>query len=90
MALLKPVGYPGSCFRTLQRYISWLREAGFHRPRLKGRITLPKVVDLQLPPFTPRQATYLMRTQTRAPAGGRHRTARTTCRTASRFDAAIR
>ena len=60
MALLKPVGYQGS-LRTLQRYISWLREAqGFPPATTKGTHQLPKVVDLQLPPFTPRQAAYLI------------------------------
>ena len=60
MALLKPTGYQGS-LRTLQRYISWLREAqGFPPATTKGAHQLPKVVDLQLPPFTPRQAAYLI------------------------------
>ena len=60
MALLKPVGYEGS-LRTLQRYISGLREAqGLPPVRVKVTHRLPKVIDSQSPPFTPRQAAYLV------------------------------
>ena len=60
IALLKPVGYEGS-LRTLQRYISGLREAqGLPPTRVKVRHQLPKVIDSQSPPFTPRQAAYLV------------------------------
>lgn len=60
MTLLKPVGYEGS-LRTLQRYISGLREAqGLPPVRVKVTHQLPKVIDSQSPPFTPRQAAYLV------------------------------
>lgn len=60
MGLLKSVGYGGS-LRTLQRYISGLRQAqGLPPARIKVITPLPKVVDSQSPPFTPRQAAYLM------------------------------
>lgn len=60
MALLKPVGYEGS-LRTLQRYTSGLCQAqGLLSPKVKVTQPLPKVVDSQLPPFTPRQAAYLV------------------------------
>lgn len=58
--LLEPYGFEGS-LRTLQRYISGLREAqGLPPVRIKVHQTLPKVVDPQMPPFTPRQAAYLV------------------------------
>ena len=58
MTLLKPCGFEGS-LRTLQRYISGLREAqGLPPVRIKVNQALPKVVDPQTPPFTPRQAAY--------------------------------
>ena len=60
MKLLKPCGFEGS-LRTLQRYISGLREAqGLPPVRIKVTQALPKVVDPQSPPFTPRQAAYLV------------------------------
>jgi len=60
MQLLKPCGFEGS-LRTLQRYISGLREAqGLPPTRIKVNQALPKVVDSQSPPFTPRQAAYLV------------------------------
>jgi len=60
MKLLEPVGFEGS-LRTLQRYISGLREAqGLPPVRIKVNQALPKVVDPQSPPFTPRQAAYLV------------------------------
>jgi transposase len=60
MQLLAPCGFEGS-LRTLQRYISGLREAqGLPPVRIKVNQALPKVVDPQTPPFTPRQAAYLV------------------------------
>ncbi len=60
MKLLKPCGFEGS-LRTLQRYLSGLREAqGLPPVRIKVDQALPKVVDPQSPPFTPRQAAYLV------------------------------
>ncbi|MFG6107758.1 hypothetical protein U2F10_36405 [Leptothoe sp. EHU-05/26/07-4] len=60
ITLLKPCGFEGS-LRTLQRYISGLREAqGLPPVRIKVNQALPKVVDPQTPPFTPRQAAYLV------------------------------
>ena len=60
MGLLQSVGYEGS-LRTLQRYTSGLREAqGLPPVRIKVINPLPKVVDAQSPPFTPRQAAYLV------------------------------
>ena len=60
MQFLKPCGFEGS-LRTLQRYISGLREAqGLPPTRIKVNQALPKVVDSQSPPFTPRQAAYLV------------------------------
>jgi len=60
MTLLKPCGFEGS-LRTLQRYISGLRKAqGLPPVRIKVAQALPKVVDPQSPPFTPRQAAYLL------------------------------
>ena len=44
-----------------QAYISGLREAqGLPPARIKVNQALPKVVDPQTPPFTPRQAAYLV------------------------------
>lgn len=60
MVLLREKGYNGS-LRTLQRYICGLREAqGI--PRTRGQVanSLPTVIDPQSPPFTPRQAAYLI------------------------------
>lgn len=60
MKLLKPCGFKGS-LRTLQRYISGLREAqGLPPVRIKVKQALPKVADPQTKPFTPRQAAYLV------------------------------
>lgn len=60
MKLLEPWGFEGS-LRTLQRYISGLREAqGLPPVRIKVNKALPKVVDPQTPPFTPRQAAYFV------------------------------
>jgi len=60
LKLLKPCGFEGS-LRTLQRYISGLREAqGLPPIGIKVNQALPKVVDPQSPPFTPRQAAYLV------------------------------
>jgi transposase len=60
MASLRQKGYNGS-LRTLQRYTCGLREAqGI--PRTRGQVAkaLPTVIDPQSPPFTPRQAAYLI------------------------------
>jgi len=58
MKWLEPGGFEGS-LRTLQRYLSGLRKAqGLPPVRSKVAQTLPKVVDPQSPPFTPRQAAY--------------------------------
>lgn len=69
MALLKPLGYEGS-LRTLQRYIARLRSAQ-GLPPINFRVTpsLPKVVDPQTPPLTPRRAAYLavLRPENREP-----------------------
>ncbi len=60
MVLLKPCGFEGS-LRTLQRYISGLRQAqGLPPARVKVTHQLPQVIDSQSPPFTPRQAAYLV------------------------------
>jgi transposase len=60
MKLLAPCGFEGS-LRTLQRYISGLRDAqGLPPVRVKINQALPKVTDLQTPPLTPRQAAYLV------------------------------
>jgi transposase len=60
MKLLAPCGFEGS-LRTLQRYLSGLREAqGLPPVRIKVNQALPKVVDPQTPPLTPRQAAYLV------------------------------
>lgn len=60
MKLLEPCGFEGS-LRTLQRYISGLREVqGLPPVRIQVNQALPKVMDPQTPPFTPRQAAYLV------------------------------
>lgn len=60
MKLLEPCGFEGS-LRTLQRYLSGLREAqGLPPVRMKVNQARPKVVDPQTPPFTPRRAAYLV------------------------------
>jgi transposase len=60
MKLLKSCGFEGS-LRTLQRYIRGLRKAqGLLPVRIKVAQGLPKVVDPQSPPFTPRRAAYLV------------------------------
>ena len=68
MKLLRPCGFEGS-LRTLQRYISGLREAqGLPPVRIKVKQALPKVIDPQTKPFTPRQAAYLVVPETRESA----------------------
>ena len=59
LALLRPLGYKGS-IRTVQRYVARLRAAQ-GLPPIKRPIThpLPKVIDPQMPPLTPRRAAYL-------------------------------
>jgi transposase len=60
MISLRQKGYNGS-LRTLQRYIRGLRKAqGI--PCTRGQVAkdLPTVIDPQSPPFTPRQAAYLI------------------------------
>ena len=60
MVLLQQQGYTGSQ-RTLQRYISRLREAqGLPPVRVKPVSVLRKVVDPQLPPLTPHRAAYVI------------------------------
>ena len=60
MVLLQQQGFTGSV-RTLQRYLSGLREAqGLPPVRIKPVNPLPNVIDPQSPPFTPRQAAYLL------------------------------
>ena len=60
MGLLRLQGYTGT-LRTLQRYICSLRQAqGVPTKRVLPKQGLPKVIDLQLPPLTPRQAAYLL------------------------------
>ena len=60
MALLQQKGYTGSQ-RTLERYISQLREAqGLPPTRVQAPQNLPKVIDPQTPPLTARRATYLI------------------------------
>ena len=69
MSLLQQQGYTGS-ERTLQRYISRLRDAqGLPPVRIQPVNPLPKVIDPQLPPLTPKRAAYLMvlRPENRAP-----------------------
>jgi transposase len=59
-ALLQAQGYGGSD-RTLTRYISQLREAeGLPPARVLPPQNLPKVVDPQTPPLTPRRVAYLV------------------------------
>jgi transposase len=58
--LLKQEGYEGTG-RTVQRYISGLRQAqGLPPVRIRVTHSLPKVTDPQAPPFTPKQAAFLM------------------------------
>lgn len=60
MERLQPVGYKGT-IRTLQRYISGLRRAqGLPPARFRVVKPLPKVIVPTSPPFTPRQAAYLI------------------------------
>ena len=60
MELLQPVGYEGT-LRTLQRYISGLRRAqGLPPARFRVAKPLPKVIVPDSPPFTPKQAAYLI------------------------------
>ena len=58
--LLKQEGYEGSV-RTVQRYIKGLRKAQGLPPACVRTVdSLPKVSDPQAPPFTPRQAAFLL------------------------------
>lgn len=60
MELLELIGYKGT-LRTLQRYISGLRRAqGLPPSRFRVVKPLPKVTVPESPPFTPRQAAYLI------------------------------
>lgn len=60
LALLKQKGFSGT-LRTLQRYLQRVREAQGITPfRVKVTVATPKVIDLQLPPFTPNRAAYLI------------------------------
>lgn len=60
MALLRQNGYEGSQ-RTLQRYLRGFRKAqGIPSYRVPVTKSLPTVIDPQSPPFTPRQAAYLI------------------------------
>ena len=60
MGLLRLQGYTGT-LRTLQRYLCSLRQAqGVPTKRVLPKQGLPKVIDLQLPPLTPRRAAYLL------------------------------
>jgi len=60
MERLRPLGYEGT-LRTLQRYIRRLRYAqGLPPVRVRVDKPLPKVNLPKLPPFTPRQAAYLV------------------------------
>lgn len=60
MVSLRQKGYTGS-LRTLQRYLSGLREAqGIPSYRAPATKPLPTVIDPQVPPFSPRQAAYLI------------------------------
>ncbi len=60
MSLLQKKGYQGSQ-RTLQRYLSLLREAqGLPSAPVRVSKSLPKVVDTQSPPLTPGRAAYLI------------------------------
>ena len=60
MVLLQEQGFTGS-LRTLQRYLRGLREAqGLTRAGAKPDAPLPRVIDPQSPPLTPRRAAYLI------------------------------
>ena len=60
LALLQAQGYNGSD-RTLTRYISQLREAeGLPPAKVVTPKNLPKVIDPQTPPLTPRRVAYLI------------------------------
>lgn len=60
MVLLRQNGYEGSQ-RTLQRYLRGFRKAqGMPSYRVPVTKSLPTVIDPQSPPFTPRQAAYLI------------------------------
>ncbi|MEL6249727.1 MAG: ISL3 family transposase, partial [Cyanobacteria bacterium J06627_15] len=60
MRLLRLQGYTGA-LRTLQRYLRSLRQAqGMLPKRVLPKQGLPKVIDPQLPPLTPRRAAYLL------------------------------
>ena len=58
--LLRQEGYEGS-MRTVQRYIKGLRQAqGLPPTRIRVTHSLPQVSDPQSPPFTPKQAAFLV------------------------------
>ena len=60
ISLLKKEGYEGST-RTVQRYIKGLRKAqGLPPACVRVPHSLPKVSDPQTPPFTPKQAAFLL------------------------------
>ena len=60
MERLQAVGYTGT-IRTLQRYISGVRHAqGLPPVRVRVDKPLPKVMMAESPPFTPKQAAYLL------------------------------
>jgi transposase len=57
---LEEKGYRGGR-RTLERYLSQVREAQGSPPRRRrSRKDLPRVIDLQLPPLTARRVSYLL------------------------------
>ena len=58
--LLRQKGYEGSA-RTVQRYVKSLRKAQGLPPLVKkAPDSLPKVIDPQTPPLTPKRAAYLI------------------------------
>ncbi len=60
MTLLQQIDYTGS-ERTLMRYLRQLREAqGIPPKQAQSTLGVPKVRDLQLPPFTARRASFLI------------------------------
>ncbi|MGC1307533.1 MAG: ISL3 family transposase [Phormidesmis sp.] len=60
ISLLKKEGYESST-RTVQRYIKGLRKAqGLPPACVRVTHSLPKVSDPQAPPFTPKQAAFLL------------------------------
>ncbi|MEM9005310.1 MAG: ISL3 family transposase [Cyanobacteria bacterium P01_F01_bin.86] len=60
MVLLQEQGFTGS-LRTVQRYLKGLHEAqGLPSGQVKPDAPLPKAIDPQSPPLTPRRAAYLI------------------------------